>query len=180
MNERLFTVGHSNRTLDALVALLRSQQIATLIDVRAVPRSERHPQFSSDMLRAALESADIVYHWAGRQLGGRRLSRPDSPHHALAETGLRGFADYMDGEEFKRGVLQLRRLATRAPAAMMCAERLPENCHRSLIADYLVLQGVQVLHLLDPGDVREHQLRPEARRESGRLVYDRQMTAKLL
>jgi uncharacterized protein (DUF488 family) len=175
----LYTAGHSNRSAPELVALLRNAGVETLVDVRAVPRSRRNPQFDSEALRKALEPVGITYHWAGRQLGGRRPARAGSVHRALEEEGLRGYADYMDEPQFERAVAQLMSLARRAPTAILCAERDPMHCHRSLIADYLVLAGVRVVHLIDVGEDHEHQLRPEARRESARLVYDRNTTAEL-
>jgi uncharacterized protein (DUF488 family) len=175
----LYTVGHSNRTAEQLIALLKSAAVTTLVDVRANPASSRHPQFGADALRPALETNGIIYHWAGRQLGGLRQPRPDSPHIALASEGFRGFADHMETEAFQRGVAQLTNLAMKACTAMMCAEKLPEHCHRSLIADYLVLKGVTLMHLIDTNEAREHQLHPRARTESGRLVYDRQASRPL-
>lgn len=175
----LFTVGHSSRSLEDLVVMLQEAGIRTLVDVRAQPQSARHPHFGQEPLRDALTAADIEYHWAGRQLGGHRPARADSPHTALREDGLRGYADYMDGDAFKKAAMQLIGLAKRAPCAILCAERDPLNCHRSLIADYLTLQGVEVMHLIEPGETRAHQLRPEARRESQQLIYDRNTTAEL-
>jgi uncharacterized protein (DUF488 family) len=171
----LFTVGHSNRTLDDLIALLREAGIATLVDVRAQPRSARNPQFDEDSLRAACTQAGIAYHWAGRHLGGLRAAHAHSPHIALDE-GRRGFADHMSTEPFKKAAAQLASLAARGTTAMLCAERDPGHCHRALIADYLTLQGLCVMHLLAPGERREHLLSPQARRESSELIYDRQVT----
>lgn len=179
MTTTLYTVGHSNRSLADLLAVLRAAGVATLVDVRQHPQSQRHPQFDADSLRDALAAAGIVYHWAGRQLGGHRDPQPGSVHRALREEGLRAYADYMDTDAFKRGITQLLGLASRAPTAILCAERDPLHCHRSLIADYLTLQGVEVVHLLEPGQSRTHQLRPEARRESQQLIYDRCTTAEL-
>lgn len=175
----LFTVGHSNRSLEALCALLESARVEILVDVRAQPVSSRLPHFNRDALREAAEARGMTYHWAGRQLGGLRPSRPDSPHVALSIDGLRGYADYMDTEAFKQAVSQLVTLAQTGSTAMLCAERLPAHCHRSLIADYLLLDGHTVIHLLEQGDFREHQLRAEARRESVALVYDRNISGKL-
>jgi len=174
----LYTVGHGTRKLEELIALLEDAGVDTLVDVRAQPRSQHNPQFNDDSLRAACERAGIVYHWAGRQLGGLRAPRPDSPHVALEE-GRRGFADHMDTEAFKKGASQLRHLAARGACAILCAERDPVRCHRALIADYLTLQGLRVVHLIAPGESREHLLSPEARRESAALVYDRQVTGRL-
>jgi uncharacterized protein (DUF488 family) len=175
----LYSVGHSDRPLEELIAMLRAAGVKTLIDARAQPRSQRHPQFNDASLRAACEAAGLAYHWAGRQLGGHRAGRAESRHVALKDAALRGFADYMDTAEFQKGAAALRKLASRAPAALLCAERDPAHCHRSLIADYLTLQGVRVVHLLGPGESHEHLLSPHARRESADLVYDRQATAPL-
>jgi uncharacterized protein (DUF488 family) len=175
----LYSVGHSDRPLDELIAVLREAGVVTLVDVRAQPRSQRHPQFNDTSLRAACEAAGIAYHWAGRQLGGHRGGRADSRHVALKDAGLRSYADYIDTPEFQKGAAALLKLASRAPAAILCAERDPAQCHRSLIADYLTLQGVRVVHLLDPGKSCEHLLSPHARRESADLVYDRRTTAPL-
>ena len=174
----LYTVGHSNRALDELLALLTAAGVGVLVDVRAEPRSRHNPQFNEDVLRAACTRADITYHWAGRALGGLRPVRADSAHIAL-DVGRRGFADYMETEAFKKGAAQLLNMATRGPTAILCAERDPDRCHRALISDYLLLQGARVVHLLTTGAHREHVLSPAARRESAALVYDRQATAPL-
>jgi uncharacterized protein (DUF488 family) len=174
----LYTVGHSNRQIDELLAMLTDAGVVTLVDVRAEPRSRRHPQFNEDTLRTACSAINIVYHWAGRHLGGKRLSRPDSPHVTLDE-GRRGFADHMGTEVFKKAAAQLANMAGRGPTAILCAERDPEHCHRALIADYLLLQGARVVHLIAPGEHRDHLLSPQARRESATLIYDRHATARL-
>jgi uncharacterized protein (DUF488 family) len=168
----LYTVGHGNRTLEEFLALLRGPGIQALVDVRAQPHSGRNPQFSETSLRPALEAEGIQYHWAGRQLGGRRPPQAVTRHLALAED-LRGYADYMDGAAFRQAALQLQRMATQGATAILCAERDPAHCHRRLIADYLTLRAVRVIHLLAAGEQREHGLSPEARRESAELVYDR-------
>ena len=174
----LYTAGHSNRTAAAFLELLGSVGVETLVDVRRVPRSGRNPQFDEENLRPAVASAGMVYHWAGRQLGGFREAASDSPHVAL-EGGFRGYADYMASEAFERAMAQLGRLCRRGVTAIMCAEKDPAHCHRSLIADYLVLHGARVLHLIEIGTVREHVLSPLLRRESGRLVYDRGINREL-
>lgn len=178
MTLTLYTAGHGNRKLEELIALFREAGVDTLVDVRAQPRSRRNPQFNDDTLRAACEAAGIAYHWAGCPLGGMRTPRPDSPHRALDEN-RRGFADHMDSEAFKMGAAQLQNLAARGVCAMLCAETDPDHCHRALIADYLVLQGMRVMHLIAPGETREHALSPQARRESAALVYDRQVSGRL-
>ena len=158
----LYTVGHSNRELQCLLDLLGQAGVRVLVDVRAHPRSGRFPQFNEDSLRQALDSPGIVYHWAGHQLGG-----------------MRGYADYMETEAFRHAATELMAMAEQAPVAIMCAERNPDDCHRSLISDYLSLQGVEVTHLIDLEQSFGHLLRPEARRESAELVYDRHAQGEL-
>lgn len=174
----IYTVGHSSRAAAELIELLEQHAIGALVDVRAQPHSSRHPQFCTDRLRHTLDLVGILYHWAGRQLGGRRVPRAGSQHSAL-EAGLRGYADYMETDSFCRAATQLVNMAARAPTAILCAERLPEHCHRRLIADYLALQGLRVIHLIDPREMREHVLSAEARRESAQLIYDRNATLEL-
>lgn len=174
----IYTIGHGNRTLDEFISLLRKQAVKSLVDVRAQPYSSRFPYFSMEPLREAMESVDIVYHWAGRQLGGHRAAIADSKHHAL-EGGMRAYADYMETEAFHRAAGQLINMASRSSTAIMCAERKPENCHRRLIADYLILQGIDVVHLIEQGESHAHHLSVEARRESAQLIYDRNTSAEL-
>ncbi|RMD70775.1 MAG: DUF488 domain-containing protein [Gammaproteobacteria bacterium] len=168
----LFTLGHGNRSLEACLELLRGAGVKAVVDVRRHPVSGRFPHFSEEPLRAALEAEGMVYHWAGRQLGGRREPRPDSPHTAL-EGGMRGYADHMETAAFQKGIAQLLNLAGRTPTAILCAERDPDRCHRSLIADYVTVRGVRVFHLIAPGPFLEHRLHPMARVEGERLLYDR-------
>jgi uncharacterized protein (DUF488 family) len=175
----IFTVGHGNRAITELIGILQSAGIATLVDIRATPHSTRFPQYEQEALRAAIAAAGMVYHWAGRQLGGRRAPAETSRHSALEDPTERGFADHMDGGDFRQGAAQLTRLAGRAPVAILCAEKNPQHCHRSLIADYLTLQGVRVVHLLDPGISSDHLLNARVRRESADLVYDRYVTDPL-
>ena len=174
----LYTAGHSNRTRASFLDLLGSVGVETLVDVRRVPRSTRNPHFDGVKLRQVVEDAGLTYHWAGHQLGGFRETAPDSPHVAL-DDGFRGYADHMASVAFGRAIVQLATLGRRGVTAIMCAEKDPSHCHRSLIADYLTLHGARVVHLIEPETVREHMLNPHLRRESGRLVYDRGVSGRL-
>jgi uncharacterized protein (DUF488 family) len=168
-----YAIGHGSRPVEEFLALLAERGVRTLVDVRARPGSTRHPQYAQEKLRRLLEAAGVQYHWAGRQLGGFRAPRSDSRHTALADDGLRGFADHMEGDDFQRAVRQLANLAAQqGPLAFMCAERDPAHCHRSLIADALVLRKCAVVHLLGAGADRPHALNSRARIESNHLVYD--------
>ena len=166
----MWTIGHSTRSFDELVALLRQHGIDTVADVRTVPRSRRHPQFEKTALAETLPQAAIAYtHMPG--LGGLRKPRKDSPKAGLRNTGFRGYADYMQTPEFGRHVMDLITLAAGARAAVMCAEAVPWRCHRSMLADALVVRGVRVLHVTGRGEPSEHRLTPVARRDGIHLTY---------
>ncbi|MCG6969582.1 MAG: DUF488 domain-containing protein [Gammaproteobacteria bacterium] len=175
----LYTFGHSNRTIQDFIRALQSAAIATLVDVRANPQSQRYPQFSQPALRQSLEAAGITYHWAGKSLGGRRQGWGESQHVAIADENMRAYADYMESDVFQKAAMQLMNLAASANTAILCAEKLPEHCHRSLISDYLLLQGFEVQHILDQDTINSHQLSPLARRESQQLIYDCGVTRSL-
>ncbi len=167
---RLWTVGHSTRSLEALVEVLASARITLLGDVRTVPRSRRHPHFNRETLPEALAARGIAYrHEPG--LGGFRRPRPDSIYTAWKNEGFRGFADYMETEEFRRHLASVMEEAKRERLALMCAESVPWRCHRSLIADALFARGVEVVHLLGPGRESLHRLTPFGRIEGDRVIY---------
>ena len=169
----IHTLGHGDRELKPFLALLLAHGIETVLDIRAQPASGRFAHFTMDVLRQSLGDIGIHYHWAGRHLGGRREARPNTVHEALADPGLRGFADHMHSPEFLTAMRQMQNLAAASPSVILCAERDPQFCHRRLIADHLVLAGWTVIHLLDEKRAQEHLLSPEARRESAELIYDR-------
>jgi len=177
MTITLHTVGHSDRSLEELLELLRSAGIRTVVDVRQPSELSHAQHFSQEGVREALSAAGVDYHCAGRQLGGLRQARPASPHRALTDAGLRGYADYMGTEMFKKAAAQLMHLGSLAATTILCVERDPMACQRSLLADYLVLQGVVVMHLFDTVPGQAHLLRPEVRRESAELIYDRVVSA---
>jgi uncharacterized protein (DUF488 family) len=168
----VYTIGHGNRSLAEFTSLLERAGVACLVDVRAFPGSRRHPHFGRGELERSLPAAGIQYAWEGASLGGRRKPRPDSPHVALRNASFRAYADHMETGEFREGIERLLERSGRARVAIMCAERLPWQCHRYMISDYLVAQGVEVRHLIDSSAPREHRLRAEARRMGARLIYD--------
>jgi uncharacterized protein (DUF488 family) len=168
----LFTVGHGNRPIDELVALLQEAGVTCLVDVRAFPASRRHPHFGRAALEKSLPAAGIRYVWEGEALGGRRKPSPDSPHVALRHPAFRAYADHMTTPGFHEAVERLLERARAAPAAVMCAERLPWQCHRFLISDFLVARGHAVVHLVNPGKRQAHRLNPVARPGEGQLVYN--------
>src|SRR5208337_335325 len=133
----IYTIGHSTRSLDELVAALHGHGIATLVDIRAFPRSRRLPHFNRESLESELPKRDIAYVWT-KSLGGmRKKSRQDSPNTGLRNDSFRNYADYMLTPEFAQAIEQLLQLADRGKAAIMCAERVYFQCHRMLVSDYL-------------------------------------------
>lgn len=167
----LFTIGHSNRTLDEFFTLLHESDIRQLIDVRSLPQSRRYPSFNRNTLSLACEDEQIAYAWLGHELGGLRSEKPYSRHCALTSS-FRGYADHMGSKSFLEGIDKLTALARAQPVAIMCAEREPSQCHRSMIADYLSLRGWQVIHLLAPQQRSIHTLNPLARSENSIPIYD--------
>lgn len=169
----LYSIGHGNRGSSEFIDQLRAAGIDCLIDVRAYPSSKRHPQFTRLALETALRASGIRYLWEGEALGGMRRARTGSPHAALSDPTLRGYADHMASAEFNQAIGRLLDIAHRHTAVFMCAEREPLHCHRSFIADALLVRNASILHLYDQGDVRRHALRPEARPlAGGEIVYD--------
>ena len=168
---RLYTIGHSTRTLDELVEMLRRFGVDLLVDIRTIPRSHHTPQFNREALSTELPARGIGYKHMPA-LGGLRKPRPDSRNTAWRNASFRGFADYMESPEFAAALAELRALAgTARSAAIMCAEAVPWRCHRSLVADALTARGDAILHLMGPDKAQPHALTPFARVEGGRVTY---------
>jgi len=164
----IFTIGHSTRSIEALIAMLRENGVARLADIRRYPGSRKHPQFSKESLTASLSTEGIAYeHFV--DLGGRRRPRPDSPNTVWRNDQFRGYADHMATPEFRRAVELL--LAVSPVTAVLCAEAVPWRCHRNLLADELTRRGVDVIHILDAGVTRPHTMNPAARIEGEALIY---------
>jgi uncharacterized protein (DUF488 family) len=170
MSSTIWTIGHSTRTLETFIALLKAHAIGAIADVRAFPSSRRHPQFNLDALENALQQVGIQYHHVSA-LGGRRKSRPDSMNQGWRNSSFRGYADYMQTAQFKEGLARLLSFAAGQPTAIMCAEAMPWRCHRSLIADALLSRGWSVRHILTPAKADLHALTSFAQMEGGVLFY---------
>lgn len=169
----VFTAGHGNRSAQAFLGLLQAARIARLVDVRAMPRSRRHPHFGHGPLGVALQACGIAYDWRGRALGGLRRTADDARHPGLAEPAFRAYAEHMEGDEFVAAARALAADAARERVCVMCAERDPAQCHRGLVADWLVANGHVVVHLIEPGESRGHVLHPSALVVDGKLRYAR-------
>jgi uncharacterized protein (DUF488 family) len=156
---KLFTIGHSSRTFDDFLSLLREFKISTLVDIRRFPGSRKFPHFNRQSLEATLPASGIEYLWL-EDLGGRR-SGPDaskSLNPGLKSPGFRHYADYMQTEQFCLAVKSLLSVAAAKPTAVMCAEKLFWKCHRRVLSDYLVAQSVHVGHIIDSGRLQSHTL----------------------
>ena len=166
----VFTVGHSTRQAEDFLALLREHDVGLVIDVRTIPRSRHNPQHNSEALAPFLECQGIRYlHMPG--LGGLRHPKKDSVNTGWENASFRGFADYMQTPEFSESLGSLIDLGRTTPTAIMCAEAVPWRCHRSLIADALLVRGITVKDIIGKGSSREHSLTPWARVNGERITY---------
>jgi len=166
----IYTIGHSTRPIDEFLALLEAHGIKKVVDIRTIPKSRHNPQFSQDELRESLAEAGIGYRHL-KALGGLRHALKDSLNPGWRNLSFRGFADYMQTEEFDRGLELLEAIARKQPTAIMCAEGNPWRCHRSLIADALTRRKWQVLEISSRKTARPHKLTPFLRVRKGRLYY---------
>lgn len=166
----VLTIGHSTRPLAEFIALLAAHSVTRLIDVRTVPRSRHNGQFNRDTLPAALEAAGIDYaHVPG--LGGFRRTGPESANLGWRNASFRGYADYMQTAEFAQNLAFLMNLAKKEQVALMCAEAVPWRCHRSLIADALVVHGLRVKEIIDRTRCQHHVLTPFAKVNGMIITY---------
>jgi uncharacterized protein (DUF488 family) len=167
----LYTIGHSTRTIEELIASLQSHDIKNLVDIRAFPMSRRLPHFNRENLEKSLGEAGIRYVWM-KELGGmRKKSLHESPNIALRNASFRNYADYMLTPEFENAAAHLIQLAKHSPTAYMCAERVYFKCHRMLVSDWLVAHGHEVLHIDDVKPPKPHKLMPDARMVEDKLIY---------
>ncbi len=174
MTRRILTIGHSTRTLDEFTSLLREAGADVVADVRSVPRSRTNPQFNRDSLPEFLGTAGIGYRHIAA-LGGLRghpRGAPPSPNGFWENASFRNYADYATTAPFREGLAELREFAGHHTPAIMCAEAVWWRCHRRIIADYLLLAGEAVLHILGPGHVEPAHMTDAARPQpDGTLLY---------
>lgn len=167
---RIYTIGHSTRPIAQFIALLKAYGITELVDIRTIPRSRHNPQFNEESLIVSLRHADIGYHHL-KELGGLRHTTKDSVNLGWRNRSFRGFADYMQTEDFSEGLSELMAVARKKCTAIMCAEAVPWRCHRSLVADALTKKKWTVLHIQSAKTARRHTLTPFLRVRKGKLVY---------
>jgi uncharacterized protein (DUF488 family) len=166
----IFTIGHSTHPIETFIGLLKVHEVSQLADVRTLPGSSRHPHFNGEALALSLRDAGIGYRHFGA-LGGRRKPRLDSVNTGWRTPGFRGYADYIQRDEFWQALGSLRAFAAAGPTAVMCAEALWWQCHRRLLADALLVEGVLVRHILSAVAPKPHELSDFARLERGRVTY---------
>jgi len=164
------TIGHSNRSIDVFLALLTANEIGRVVDVRTVPRSRHNPQFNRDALPASLAALGIEYSYV-QQLGGLRHAARDSPNTGWRNASFRGYADHMQSAEFEEGMDTLTALAGERRCVLMCAESVPWRCHRSMVADALLVRGYRVEHIIGPKGRRPHSMTPFAVVDHDQILY---------
>jgi uncharacterized protein (DUF488 family) len=166
----VFTIGHSNRTIEEFIELLRENGVERVMDIRTIPKSRHNPQFNEDSLAAALRAKRLGYVHL-KKLGGLRHARADSMNLGWHNASFRGFADYMQTEEFQEGLARTVTLAEEKPSALMCAEAVPWRCHRSLVADALLVRGFPVMDIISASAPRAHTLTPFALVRGTKITY---------
>ncbi len=164
------TIGHSTRSIEEFLDILKTHAVDLLVDVRTIPKSRHNPQFTRETLEASLRHASVAYlHMPS--LGGLRHARKDSINTGWKNASFRGYADYMQTPEFENALADLLKQAAGRRAALMCAEAVPWRCHRSLIADALLTRGVEIFHILGVHNINPHRLTPFARLHGSALIY---------
>ena len=167
---KVLTVGHSTRPIEVFIELLAGHGVTQLVDVRTVPRSRHNPQFNADVLPSSLAAANIGYaHASG--LGGFRPTTADSPNIGWRNLSFRGYADYMQTTDFAANLAAVIELSRTDRVALMCAESVPWRCHRSLIADALLVHGVTACEIVSPKRLQAHKLTPFARVRGVEITY---------
>lgn len=166
----IWTIGHSTRTAEHFIQMLRSFNIEVLVDIRSFPGSKRYPHFNKENLEILIPKNNIEYVHL-KSLGGRRAMHKDSKNTAWRHPAFRGYADYMETDAFKNGVQQLETIAVKQRTAYMCSEAVWWRCHRSLVSDYLKLNGWTVYHIMETGKATEHTYTQPAKIIDGKLFY---------
>jgi uncharacterized protein (DUF488 family) len=169
--KEVWTIGHSTRTLELFVEMLQSFQIQLLVDIRSFPGSKRYPQFNKENLELSIPRYNIKYMHL-RSLGGRRPVQKESKNTGWRHPAFRGYADYMETNEFKKGIEELETIAIKQRVAYMCSEAVWWRCHRSMVSDYLKLHGWNVHHIMDVGKSTPHSYTAPAQIVNGQLSYE--------
>ena len=170
MAPTVWTIGHSTRSLDEFLELLRLHEIEEIADVRSFPGSRKYPHFGQEALAETLQKHGVAYEWF-KDLGGRRRPDPHSPHTTWRNASFRAYADYMQTPAFREALRELTQRAENARIALMCAEAVWWRCHRSMVSDALCVQGTTVVHIMDERHETVHPMTGPARVVDGHLSY---------
>jgi uncharacterized protein (DUF488 family) len=166
----ILTIGHSTRTFEEFADILQAHGVQMIVDIRTIPRSRRNPQFNQETLPTSLRESGIAYVHL-KELGGLRHPKTDSVNKGWRNESFRGFADYMQTPDFGAGINELVKLAQSTRVAIMCAEALPWRCHRSLIADALLVRGIQVEHIMTLKTRTKHSMTKFASIHGRQITY---------
>ena len=166
----IYTIGHSNHPFETFLKMLKTHEVRLVVDVRTIPRSRHNPQFNTDILSPALKTEGLDYRHLPA-LGGLRHAKKDSLNRGWKNDSFRGFADYMQTDGFAAGIAELMAIGLEQRTAVMCAEALPWRCHRSLIADALLVRGLTVMHIMSRTSAKEHALTPWAAVHGTVIIY---------
>jgi uncharacterized protein (DUF488 family) len=169
--KEIWTIGHSTRTIDHFIGMLQSFNIEEVVDIRSFPGSRRYPHFNKEALENSLPANGIRYTHL-KDLGGRRPAKPDSINTGWHNAAFRGFADYMQTDDFKKGIQELEAIAETQRTCYMCSEAVWWRCHRSLVSDFLKLKGWKVYHIMEMGKAEEHPYTQPAKIINGKLSYE--------
>ena len=166
----IYTIGHSTHSQDEFLAMLASFEIKMLVDIRRFPGSNKYPWFNKEHIEAAVKKNGINYMHL-EELGGRRKVQPHSKNNKWQNNAFRGYADYMETQDFKKAAARLEAIALQQITAYMCAEAVWWRCHRSMVSDYLKAKGWTVLHIMAAGKAEEHPYTSPARVVGNDVVY---------
>jgi uncharacterized protein (DUF488 family) len=167
----VWTIGHSTRTFEEFIEMLRSFQIEMVADIRSYPGSRKFPHFNKESLQMTLPQNKIEYIHL-KKLGGRRKTNPDSKNTSWRHLAFRAYADYMQTDDFNEGIKELEEIALEKRTAYMCSEAVWWRCHRSMVSDYLKAHGWKVMHIMAVGKEQEHPFTAPARIVNGELTYE--------
>jgi len=166
----IFTIGHSTREIEEFISLLKAHNITQLVDIRTIPKSRHNPQFGGEALEKSLAEEGIQYVYL-KDLGGSRPAAKHSTNDAWRNKSFRNYADYMQTDEFKHALEELIKISKKKTTAIMCAEAVPWRCHRSLVADALMVRGISVFEIIGSGTAREHKITSFAVVEGETITY---------
>ncbi len=170
MQDTIYTIGHSTHPIDEFIKILEAYEIGLVADVRTIPKSRHNPQFNQGELQRSLEENGVSYMHL-KELGGLRHATKSSINTGWRNLSFRGYADYMQTEEFRAGIERLMELAQRQRTVIMCSEAVPWRCHRSLIGDALLVRNFHVMDIMSESSARPHELTPSAKVEGLSITY---------